>query len=207
MSTSIEKKAYALGIIGRELQIDFNDNLSPDQMRQLDEIAEDAILDEPKTETGIKFKKAIEEEKQKSESEYNTSFNFNKDLNNNKIVPATVFLFEVLAKYAQRIVDKDENVEGEILSEIIVKMNELEYPTGYLKSPFNTVLGWVQNLSNRLEGQLTDREEEIKAYSVGVTHPKHKTLSPHIASFKQFDDAILKLRESSGFTEKDYRGE
>ncbi len=206
MTTSIEDKAYALGIIGRELQIDFDDKLSDDQLRQIDEIAEDALLEEPKTEVGKKFKIVIEEEKKNAESEYNSSFNFNKDLNQNKISPATVFLFETLAKYAQRIVDKDPAVEGEILSELIVKMNELEYPVDYIKTPFNIVLGNVQNIQTRLDGQRTDREEEIKAYAIGVKHPKYDTLSPHIASFKQLDETIIKLRETTGFTEEDYRG-
>ncbi len=213
INTSIDDKAYALGIIGREFQIDFNEKLSPDQLRQLDEIAEDVILPEPKTEIGIKLKAMIEEEKSKPTSDYNTGFDFSKDLNNNKIVPMTIFLLETLAKYAQRLVDKDKNVEGEILSELIIKMNELEYPIGtapgslpYFKSPFNTAFGYLQKQLERIEGQVTDREEEIKAYGIGARHPKFNTLSPHIASFKQMDEAIVKLRETFGFTEEDFRG-
>ncbi len=205
MNETIEKKAYALGIIGRELMIDFDDNLTTDQMRQIEEIAEDALLDEPKTETGKKFKIVIEEEKKNADSEYNQGFNFSKDLNNNKITPLSVFILQTFGKYAERIAAKDKEVDQEMLSEIIVKMNELGFPTDYIKTPFNVILGKTQLINDLLGGQLMARKEELMAYTVGVRHPKYKNLTPHIATFKQLDDAIGNAKEKFGFTEEDYR--
>lgn len=209
MTTSIDNKAYLLGIICGELGIDPNDfgDLSKDQMMQLDEIAEDALLDEPKTDLGKKMKARAEEERGKEDSDYNKSFNFNKDLNNNKISPLTVFVMEIIGKYAQRIVDKDQNVESEMLSEIIIKMNELEYPISYLNSPFNIIVPSINKLLNRLQGQVDHRKDEILAYSIGVRHPKFNTLDTGMPTIKNLDEAIKKLRESTGYTEADYRGE
>lgn len=202
-----EKKAYALGIIGPHFGVNFNDDdIDPQQMAQLSEIASDAILDEPKTEVGKSMKEIIEKEKADKEGEYNKGFNFHKDLNMNKITPATVFLLQLLAKYAERIVANDEKVEGEMLCELIVKFNELDYPTGYVLRPFNIIVPQIQKLGAVLKGQVDHREDEIKAMAVGIKHPKYNNLTPHIASFKQLDESIKKLQETFGFTEEDYRG-
>ncbi len=205
MNTETEKKAYALGIIGREMGVDFDNDLTADQYKQINEISEDALSDEPKTEIGKSIKKLIAEEQANSESEYNKGFNFHKDLNENKINPSAVFVFQVLAKYADRLVAKDPNANGEMLSELIIKMNELELPTGYTTNVFNMVAAEVAKFNQALAGQVEHREDEIKALSDGVKHPKYGTLSPHLASFKQLDGAIEKLRNTFNFTEEDYR--
>lgn len=202
--TETEKKAYALGIIGREMNLDF-DELSQEQYAQLNQIAEDAIADEPQTEVGKSMKKLIEEEQANTDGEYNKNFNFHKDLNENKINPAAVFVFELLGKNGKRLIDKDSTVSGEMLSELIQKFNELELPVGYTESPFTMVAAEVAKLNAALKGQIEHRDDEIKALSVGVRHPKYDTLSPHLASIKQLDETIAKLRETFGFTEQDYR--
>lgn len=201
-----EKKAYALGIIGRELNVDFdNKDISADEWNQINEILEDVLLDEPKTEIGKNIKKAIEEEKENKESEYNKAFNFSKDLNENKIRPATIFIFQLLAKYAERLVDKDEDAKFDMLAELVEKLNELQFPVGYIDSPFNVLLADAKKLNTALQGQMKHREDEIKALSIGIRHPKYETLSPHLASFAQMDTAIKTLRETFNFTEEDYR--
>ncbi len=199
-----EKRAYALGIIGREIGIDF-DTVSQDQLVQINAIAEDALLDEPKTEVGKNMKKFIDEEQKNTDGEYNKGFNFHKDLNNNKINPFTAFVFETLGKYGTRLAEKDETAETEMVNDLVTKMNELEYPIGYINNPFTLIQAQVVRLSNILKGQVDSREDEIKAYSIGIKHPKYGTLSPHLASLKQMDTAIANLKEKFGFTEDDYR--
>lgn len=202
--TDTEKKAYALGIIAREFNVDF-DNVSQEQLTQMNSVAEDAILDEPTSEVGKDMKKLIDEERANSESEYNKGFTFHKDLNENRINPATVFIFELLAKHASKLTNNDKDVDGEILSELIVKFNELGLPVGYTTNPFKMVMAQVSKLNAAVEGQVSHREDEIKALSIGVKHPKYGTLSPHLASFTQLDEAIKKLRDTFNFTEEDYR--
>lgn len=202
-----QKKAYALGIIGRELNIDFDSDISQETANDLSALADDALLDEPKSEVGKKMKGIIEAEKVDAESEYNKGFNFHTDLNKNKIMPATVFVFQIFGKYAEKLASK-EDIEGtrtEMLNELVSKLNELEYPVGYFDDPFNHLLPEVSKLLTALKGQVEHREEELKAMSVGVKHPKYGTLSPHLGSLKQYDDAIKNLRETFGFTEEDYR--
>lgn len=199
-----EQKAYALGIIGGELGIDF-DNLPPDQLSQISDIADDAILDEPKTEIGKQMKKKIEEEKANSDGEYNKSFNFHKDLNKNKIDPIIIFILEKLFKYAPKLVEKDEQANSDLLGDVVSKMNELKYPVGYISNPFKLISSFLIRLEGELKGQLNHREDEIKALSIGVRHPKYDTLSPHLASFKDMDNAIKTLRKTFNFTEEDYR--
>lgn len=200
-----EQRAYAIGIIARELNIDM-DSESPEVFVELNSVLEDVLLDEPKTEANKKLKKKIEEEMENKESEYNSSFNFHKDLNQNKINPATVFILETLGKNAEKIVNgEDKDIENEIIGEIIKKLNEINFPIGYVNNPFNTILALVGKLNSTMKGQVEHREEEIKALSVGVRHPKYKTLSPHLASIGVLDDTIKKLREKFNFTEEDYR--
>lgn len=205
MQNETEKKAYALGIIGRENHVNFDSDIDPDKLSYLNSLAEDAILDEPKTEDGKKMKILIEQEMAVSDGEYNKTFNFHKDLNNNKIAPGSVFVLELLAKYAQQLNDADEKLYDKLLSEIIIKFNELELPVGYSEKPFVMAMGHVKKLFTLLEGQVGIRELELRSLATGVHHPKFG-LSPHLASFKKLDEAIIKLREITGFTGEDFRG-
>lgn len=202
-----ENKAYALGIISRELGVDFESDLSPEELTQVNGIAEDAVSEDPKTDLGKKMKDIIQKEKSATDGDYNKGFNFHKELNNNKINPAAIFLFELFGKYAKRLVEKDEKAEGEMLSEFIAKLNELDFPTGYIKSPFNMISTHITKLNNAVQGQSNHREDEIEALAIGFRHPLYGTLSPHLASFKNMDDAIENLRTTFKFTEKDYRSE
>ncbi len=203
--TETEKKAYALGIVGRELGIDFDGEISSEQWVQIGNITDDALLDEPKTETGKQIKALIEKEKADSESEYNKGFNFHTDLNKNKINPSTVFVFQILAKYAEDIISKKPNVDADILGEVVSKFNDLGMPTGYFKSVFNVVATEVSKLNASMDGQMSHREDEIKAYSIGIKHPKYGTLAPHLATLREMDESIKKLREKFNFKEEDYR--
>ncbi len=203
---NVEKKAYALGIIGREMGVDFDQNMSAEQSAQINAIADDAILDEPQSEIGKKIKNVMAEERANSESEYNKGFNFHKDLNNNKINPSAIFVCELLAKYIERLIHKDETAEGEMLSELVNKLNELECPVDYFSAPFNMITPHLAKLNAAIKGQVEHRQDEIQAYSIGVKHPKFGTLSPHLATLKQMDESIKTLREKFNFTEEDYRG-
>ncbi len=199
-----EKKAFALGLVARELNLDF-DELNPQDFAKIESIVTDSLLDEPTSDLGKKMKEIIAKELENKEGEYSKGFNFHKDLYSNKINPLTIFILETLAKYGERLVNTDESVDAEILSEVVSKMNELEYPVGYMLNPFNMVNSYVSRLNAALKGQQEHREDEIKALSIGVKHPKYGTLSPHLASLKDMDSAVKKLRETFNFTEEDYR--
>lgn len=203
--TETEKKAYALGIVAREFNVDFDAELPQEQLIQINNIADDAILDEPKTDIGKDMKKLIDTEQANSESEYNKGFNFHKDLNGNKINPAAVFIFQVLAKYADRLIDKDPTADAEMLSDLVTKFNDLGLPSGYTSNPFQMVAGQVSRLNAVIKGQVDYRKDEIEALSVGIKHPRYGTLSPHLASLRDMDAAIKRLRETFNYTEEDYR--
>lgn len=204
MQTTTEQKAYILGIITRELNVNFDD-VSQEELVGINKVLEDVLLDEPETDLGKKIKEIVKKEQEDTEGDYNKSFNFHKDLNENKIIPTTKFILEVLSTYSQRIIDNDETVEQDILAEIVKKMNELNYPNGYIQSPFNTILATINKISSALKGQVEHREDEIKSLSIGIRHPKYNTLSHHLSSFKDMDNAIKRLRETFNFTEEDYR--
>lgn len=203
-----QKKAYALGILARELRVDF-DEASPSDLNTLNMLSEDVILDEPTTEEGKRYKLIIDAEKADTESEYNKGFNFHTDLNTNKILPATIFVFQLFGKYAEKLASKEdvEATRAEMLGELVSKMNELEYPVGYFDDPFNILLPEVSKLMSALKGQVEHRDNELKAMSIGVKHPKYGTLSPHLATLKQLGDAAAKLRETFNYTEEDYRSQ
>lgn len=202
-----EKKAYAMGLLARDFDIDF-ENLSGQESEQLNMIAEDAISDEPKTEAGKNLKKLVEEEQAKTDGEYNKGFNFHKDLHQNKIKPTAILIFKILADYAEKLVNKDEEeivLLDQMLGDLIPKMNDMGFPVGSLGTPFNIVATWVSKLNKKLAGQLEHREEEIKALGVGVKSPQFGTLTPHSATLREMDEAIKKLRETFNFTEEDFR--
>ncbi len=201
-----KRKAYAMGIIARELHIDFDQQLSADEAQTLSALGEDVLLDEPKSEKGKELKIIVDEEKALADSEYNKAFNFSADLNENKIRPATIFLFQLFAKYAEKIVNDDKGVLQEMMDELVAKLNDLEYPVSYFSSPFSTVQSQIKPLLDLLEGQKTIRDEELLSYAVGVKHPKYHTLTPAIASLRMMDVAIAKMKETTGFTEEDFRG-
>src|ERR1700741_1373214 len=105
-----EKRAYALGLIAKELEIDFESEIDPKEMDKINAVLEDSIADEPKTEIGKKMKDIIAHELETKDGEYNKQFDFHKDLNDNKVVPATIFVLELLGKYAKKIGLLDPNV-------------------------------------------------------------------------------------------------
>lgn len=201
----VTKKAYATGIIARELNLDF-DSMSNDDKLAVYALVEDAILDEPVSEKGKEMKALIDKEMADVESDYNQGFNFHKDLNQNKIAPASIFVLELMGKYAERLVNDDPKALPEMMDELVAKVNDLGLPVGYLDDIFNPLSIQGAKLKDRLVGQRDYREQEMRAIAIGIKHPKHGTLSPHLASLRDMDKSIVKLRETFGFKPEDFQG-
>lgn len=183
--------------------------LNEEQGSTIHALIQDAMLESPTSKEGQKLRFDAIREKVNGDSDFSKSFNFGKDLYNNKTIPTAIFFAKQVAdsieKYLTGTPEENDAIVETITSEMIIKLNELNYPTDYIQQCFTAYATIASRVRDNLEGQITHRKDEIVALAVGVRHPTYNTLDSRIVSFKDLDNAVVKLRESTGFKEEDYR--
>lgn len=191
----------SLNLLGEEL--------SEEQQAAIHSLVQDALLDNPTSEEGKKLRFNVIKEKVNDESSIVKSLSFGKDLHENKVVPVSILLAQLVAenieKYHTGTGDENDALIDKLVSDIVVKMNELDFPVDYIDNCFKAFGTMGARIKDGLNGQATHHKDEILALAVGVKHPIYKTLDSRIVAFKDLDNAVTKLRESTGFTEEDYR--
>lgn len=201
--------SFAIGLAIKNLNLNPAE-LNDEQITELQFLAQDALLDAPKTKEGKKLKfDIIREKANESTSEYVKGFSFGQDLVENKVKPVSVFLAKLISENMEDYVNgdhakNDETIE-KVSGELIATLNSLDYPLDYLDNFFKNIGSFVNQLKNNIEGQRDFRKDQILALAIGKKHPTYGKLDSRIVSFKDLDEATEKLRSERGYTEDDYR--
>ncbi len=201
--------SFALGLAIKTLGLNPT-QLNDEQISELQFLAQDALLEDPKTKAGKKLKfDLIREKANPGNSEYSKNFAFGQDLTDNKVKPSSVFLAKIISENIQEYIDgdKDKNIEliDKMSNEIIVMLNGLNYPIDYLDNFFKNVANLTSQVKDNVKGQVDARKDQILSFAIGVKHPTFDTLDNRVVSFKDLDASIEKLKAAGNYTEEDYR--